>query len=90
VGLGGVHRRVGSSRSAGHAGERLTAHRLVGAAAPLGAAFGGVLLQYLSAPLMIAISGLAGILAGLGGLVSPSVGRLQRGSPSVPAGDDRV
>jgi len=55
-------------------------HSLVVAAAPLGAAFGGVLLQYLSAPLVIAISGLACILAGLGGLVSPSLRRLQRGS----------
>jgi hypothetical protein len=43
-------------------------HSLVVAAAPLGAAFGGVLLQYLSAPLVIAISGLACIVAGLGGL----------------------
>jgi MFS family permease len=51
---------------------------LVGAAAPLGAALGGVLLQYLSAPLVIAISGVACILAGLGGLVSPSLRRLQR------------
>ena len=41
---------------------------LVVAAAPLGAALGGVLLQYLSAPLVIAISGLACILAGLEGL----------------------
>src|SRR6202046_1566318 len=48
----------------------------VGGATPLGAAFGGVLLQYLSAPLVIAISGLACILAGLGGLR-----QLQRGSP---------
>ena len=55
---------------------------LVGAATPLGAAFGGVLLQYLSAPLVIAISGLACILAGLGGLVSPSLRQLQRGSPT--------
>jgi MFS family permease len=55
-------------------------HSLVVAAAPLGAAFGGMLLQYLSAPLVIAISGLACILAGLGGLVSPSLRRLQRGS----------
>src|SRR5215831_8853016 len=52
-------------------------HSLVVAAAPLGAAFGGVLLQYLSAPLVIAISGLACILAGLGGLVSPSLRQLQ-------------
>jgi len=51
------------------------------AAAPLGAAFGGVLLQYLSAPPVIAISSLACILAGLGGLVSPSLRQLQRGSP---------
>jgi predicted MFS family arabinose efflux permease len=63
-------------------------HSLVAAAAPLGAAFGGVLLQYLSAPLVIAISGLACILAGLGGFVSPSLRQLQRGSPSVPAGHE--
>jgi len=56
-------------------------HSLVVAAAPLGAALGGVLLQYLSAPLVIAISGLACIFAGLGGLVSPSLRQLQRGSP---------
>lgn len=56
-------------------------HSLVVAAAPLGAAFGGVLLQYLSAPLVIAISGLACIFAGLGGLVSPSLRQLRRGSP---------
>ena len=56
-------------------------HSLVVAAAPLGAAFGGVLLQYLPAPLVIAISGLACILAGLGGLVSTSLRQLQRGSP---------
>jgi MFS family permease len=57
-------------------------HSLVVAAAPLGAALGGVLLQYLSAPLVIAISGLACILAGLGGLVSPSLRQLQPGSQS--------
>jgi predicted MFS family arabinose efflux permease len=56
-------------------------HSLVGAASPLGAAFGGVLLQHLSAPLVIAISGLACILAGLGGLVSPSLRQMQRGNP---------
>jgi MFS family permease len=54
-------------------------HSLVVAAAPLGAALGGVLLQYLSAPLVIAISGLACILAGLGGLLSPSLRRLRQG-----------
>jgi MFS family permease len=52
---------------------------LVVAAAPLGAALGGVLLQYLAAPLVIAISGVACILAGVGGLVSPSLRQLQRG-----------
>jgi MFS family permease len=51
-------------------------HSLVVAAAPLGAAFGGVLLQYLSAPLVIAISGIACMLAGLGGLLSPSLRQL--------------
>lgn len=51
-------------------------HSLVVAAGPLGAALGGVLLQYLSAPLVIALSGLACILAGLGGLVSPALRRL--------------
>ena len=51
---------------------------LVVAAAPLGAALGGVLLQYLSAPLVIAISGVACILAGIGGLVSPSLRQLQQ------------
>jgi MFS family permease len=53
-------------------------HSLVVAAAPLGAAFGGLLLQYLSASLVIAISGLACILAGLGGLVSPSLRQFRR------------
>ena len=48
-------------------------HSLVVAASPLGAAFGGLLLQYLPAPLVIAISGVACILAGLGGLASPSL-----------------
>jgi len=43
-------------------------HSMVAAAAPLGAAIGGVLLQFLSAPVVIALSGLACIVAGLGGL----------------------
>ena len=55
-------------------------HSLVGAAAPLGAALGGVLLQKLSAPLVITVSGLACILAGLGGLVLVSLRQPQRGS----------
>jgi MFS family permease len=53
-------------------------HSLVAAAAPLGAALGGVLLQYLSAPLVIAISGVACILAGLGGLALPSLRQLRQ------------
>ena len=52
-------------------------HSLVASAAPLGAAFGGVLLEYLPAPMVIALSGLACILAGLGGLASSSLGQLR-------------
>lgn len=55
---------------------------LVVAAAPLGAALGGVLLQYISAPLVIAISGVACILAGIGGLISPSLRQLRQGEES--------
>lgn len=58
-------------------------HSIVVAATPLGAAFGGLLLQYLPAPLVIAISGVACILAGLGGLLSPSLRQLQREDPCV-------
>lgn len=58
-------------------------HSLVVAAAPLGAALGGVLLQYLSAPLVSAISGVACILAGVGGLASPSLRQLQRPWPAL-------
>src|SRR5499433_3346317 len=57
-------------------------HSLVAAATPLGAAVGGVLIQFLSAPRVIALSGLACIVAGLGGLVSPSLRQLQRGNLS--------
>jgi MFS family permease len=60
-------------------------HSLVVAAAPLGAAFGGVLLQYVSAPLVIAISGLACIVAGLGGLVSPSLRQLAAANVAIAA-----
>jgi predicted MFS family arabinose efflux permease len=56
-------------------------HSIVGAASPLGAAFGGMLLEHFSAPLVIAISGVSCILAGLGGLFSPSLRQLQRGTP---------
>jgi predicted MFS family arabinose efflux permease len=54
-------------------------YSLVVAAAPLGAAVGGVLLHYLAAPLVIALSGVACILAGLGGPASPSLHQLQQG-----------
>ncbi len=53
-------------------------HSLVTAASPLGAALGGVLLHYLSAPMVIAISGVACILAGLGGLASPPLRQLRQ------------
>ncbi|MGZ3585476.1 MAG: hypothetical protein ACXVCT_22260, partial [Ktedonobacterales bacterium] len=43
------------------------------AAAPLGAVVGGFLLQYLSAPIVIGISEIACILAGVGGLLSPTM-----------------
>lgn len=48
------------------------------AAAPLGALLGGFLLEYLSPPLVIGISGLACILAGVGGLLSPTMRSLGR------------
>jgi predicted MFS family arabinose efflux permease len=54
-------------------------YSLVVAAAPLGAALGGVLLRSFSAPLVIAISGIACVLAGLGGLASPSLRSLRQG-----------
>lgn len=56
-------------------------HSLVVGASPLGAAFGGFLLQYLSAPVVIALSGAACIVAGLGGLVSPALRPLRRDVP---------
>jgi hypothetical protein len=43
------------------------------AAAPFGALIGGLLLQYLSPALVIGISGIACILAGVGGFVSPTM-----------------
>jgi MFS family permease len=60
-------------------------HSLVAGAAPLGAACGGVLLQFLPAPRVIAVSSLACIIAGVGGLLSPSLRRLQRASRSEQA-----
>jgi predicted MFS family arabinose efflux permease len=52
-------------------------HSLVATASPLGAAIGGALLGYISAPQLIAISGAACIIAGLGGLLSPTLRQLQ-------------
>lgn len=46
------------------------------AAAPLGALAGGFLLGYLSAPLVIGVSGIACILAGIAGFLSPTMRRL--------------
>jgi MFS family permease len=43
------------------------------AAAPLGALIGGFLLEYLSPPIVIGISGIACMLAGVGGFVSPTM-----------------
>jgi MFS family permease len=43
------------------------------AAAPLGALIGGFLLEYLSPPIVIGISGIACVLAGVGGLLSPTM-----------------
>ncbi|HEX9035955.1 MAG TPA: MFS transporter [Ktedonobacterales bacterium] len=49
---------------------------LTAAAAPLGALAGGLLLGYLSPPLVIGLSGGACILAGAAGLLSPAMRRL--------------
>ena len=46
---------------------------LTTAAAPLGALMGGLLLQSLSPALVIGLSGIACVLAGLGGFVSPTL-----------------
>jgi MFS family permease len=46
---------------------------IVSAAAPLGTLVGGLLLQYLSPALVIGLSGVACILAGVGGFVSPTM-----------------
>lgn len=42
-------------------------------AAPLGAVTGGILLGYLSPPVVVGLSGIACILAGVGGLLSPTM-----------------
>ena len=51
---------------------------VITAAAPCGALVGGFLLQYLSPALVIGISGIACMLAGLGGFVSPTMRSLGR------------
>lgn len=52
---------------------------VITAASPLGAMLGGFLLEYLSAPIVIGISGIACILAGVGGLLSPTMRSLGSG-----------
>jgi MFS family permease len=54
---------------------------LITAAAPLGALAGGFLLNVLSAPLVIGLSGIACILAGLAGLLSPTMRHLNAPMP---------
>lgn len=49
---------------------------VITAAAPLGAALGGLLLEAFSAPTVIAISAVACIIAGIGGLLSPTLRQL--------------
>jgi MFS family permease len=56
-------------------------YALLVAAAPLGAALGGVLLTSMSGALVIGISGIACILAGLGGLAAPALRALPRADP---------
>jgi MFS family permease len=56
-------------------------YALLVAASPVGAALGGVLLTYMSAGLVILISGIACILAGLGGIVAPSLRALAQPEP---------
>ena len=61
-------------------GERLA---LTTAAAPLGTLMGGLLLQYLSPALVIGLSGIACMLAGVGGLLSPTMRSLDGKTKSV-------
>ncbi|GHO60964.1 MFS transporter [Ktedonobacter robiniae] len=56
---------------------------LTTAAAPLGTLVGGLLLQYLAPNVVIGLSGLACVLAGLGGLVSPTMRGLDGKTKSV-------
>ncbi len=56
---------------------------LTTAAAPLGALAGGLLLQYLAPPVVIGLSGIACVFAGVGGLLSPAMRGLDRQTKSV-------
>src|SRR6266480_5275335 len=56
---------------------------LTTAAAPLGTLMGGLLLQYLSPALVIGLSGIACMLAGGGGLLSPTMRSLDEKTKSV-------
>ncbi len=58
-------------------------HSLVVAAAPLGALVGGLLLQYLAPDVVIGLSGIACVFAGVGGLLSPTIRGLDRQTKSV-------
>jgi predicted MFS family arabinose efflux permease len=51
---------------------------LLAAGAPLGASLGGLLLDRMSAPKVIGLSALACLLAGLSGLISPTLRNLSR------------
>jgi MFS family permease len=57
---------------------------LTTAAAPLGTVVGGLLLQYLAPDVVIGLSGIACILAGGGGLLSPTMRGLDGKTKSVP------
>ncbi len=56
---------------------------LTTAAAPLGALVGGLLLQYLAPSVVIGLSGIACVFAGVGGLLSPTMRGLDRQTKSV-------
>src|SRR5260370_38800234 len=56
---------------------------LTTAAAPLGALVGGLLLQYLAPDVVIGLSGIACVFAGVGGLLSPTMRGLDRQTKSV-------
>jgi MFS family permease len=63
---------------------------LTTAAAPLGALIGGLLLQSLSPALVIGLSGIACVLAGLGGFVSPTLRSLGRETKSATSSKELI